>query len=194
MVNLCSLTKRIVFNFQNSVVVFSCLLAAVSASPQYYYPQYQRQVYSPYGGVAPAAAVVPVVPTAPGAPVTAALTPELTSQLKGLANVGAPHFTTALAKLGELMTSLPAVLSTLEPSKKADIVKTNQIIADVCGKVIAEAQPTYYSNYQAGDMQKVCDYINKVGADITAGLDNPAIFQTYFDQLKTISNALIAQA
>ena len=219
MVDLCSLTKRIVYYFQNSFIIFSCLLAAVSASPQYYYRQYQRQVYSPSRGVAPASAVasastvaaasavapvldaasgrvvVPVAPLTPGGPTTAALTPEITSELKNLAKIGAPHLIKALDTIQQLTTTrLPEALKTLEPSKRADIVKTKEFIGEVCSKIIAEAQPRYSDKYKAEDLQKICDFINKVGTDIVDGLDNSAIFQKYLSQLQTITISLLAKA
>ena len=194
-------------------------MAVVSASPQYYYPKYQRQVYSPYGRQAPASAVapassvapasavapalaaapgrvvVPVAPLTPGGPTTAELTPEITSELKNLAKIGSPHLIKALDTIQQLTTNrLPEALKNLEPSKRADIVRTKEFIGEVCSKIIAEAQPRYSDKYKAEDLQKICDFINKVGTDIVDGLDNPAIFQKYLSQLQTITISLLAKA
>jgi len=179
----------------NSFVAFSCLLVAVAAAPQYLYSQNQRPYgalasYAPYGAASPYAAVV-----APSPVPAAVLSPESTSMLKGLAQLGAPQLTKATDMLQLLMQGLPAALSNMDPAQKADIAKVNGIITEVCNSVLSKAQPTYYNaNYNPQDLKATCDYINKVASDVTAGLDNPAIVQSYVDKLKIATNSLLTEA
>jgi hypothetical protein len=179
------------FYFQKSFIAFSCILIAVTAAPQWA----QRQVYSgapgpysPYGAVSPYGNVAAVL----SPPI--ALSPENSAQLKGLARAGAPQLVKATDMLQLLMKGLPAALQNMDPALKADFAKVNNVITDVCSKILTQAQPTVYSSYNPQDLKTTCDYINKVSSDVTAGLDNPAIVQSYVDQLKIATNALIAEA
>jgi len=176
----------------NSFVALSCLLVAVAASPQYYSvnrPYRAPAAYAPYGAAYPYANVV-----APAPVPTAILSPQSSAMLKSLAKLGGPQLSQASAMLQTLMKGLPAALANTDPALKADIAKTNNIVAQVCDSIIAQAQPTYSANYNPQDLKATCDYISKVASDITAGLDNPEIIQSYVDQLKIASDALIAEA
>ena len=48
--------------------------------------------------------------------------------------------------------------------------------------------------YTPSGLKEMCDYIEKVGNDIVAGLDNPAIFQKYTSDLQTAVTALNGNA
>jgi len=174
----------------NSFVAFSCLLVAVAASPQYYSANRAYgapAAYAPYRAASPYGNVVAPVPTA-------VLSPQSSAMLKSLAKLGAPQLAQASDMLQTLMKGLPAALANTDPAMKADIAKTNNIVTQVCDSILAQAQPTYSANYNPQDLKATCDYISKVASDITAGLDNPAIIQSYVDQLKIASDALTAEA
>lgn len=178
----------------NSFVAFSCLLVAVTASPQYYqrpaYTAYGAPAsYAPYGAASPYATVV-----APSPVPTAVLSPEFTALLKSFAKLGAPQLAKATDMLPLLMKGLPAAVANMDPAQKADIGKVNTIITEVCSSVLSKAQPTISSNYTPQDLKATCDYISKVANDITAGLDNPAIIQSYVDKLKIATDSLLAES
>jgi len=176
----------------NSFVAFSCLLVAVAASPQYYSANRAYgapAAYAPYGAASPYGYAV-----APSPVPTAVLSPQSSAMLKSLAKLGAPQLAQASDMLQTLMKGLPAALANTDPAMKADIAKTNNIVTQVCDSILAQAQPTYSANYNPQDLKATCDYISKVASDITAGLDNPAIIQSYVDQLKIASDALTAEA
>ena len=101
----------------------------------------------------------------------------------------------AQAKLNELAKALPEVLANIDPKTKGRIEKVNGIVNDVCAQVIAGFKPTAYSpNITPQGLKETCDYIAKIGEDILAGMDNPAIFQKYTSDLNGIVTALNAKA
>ena len=173
-------------------------MAVATATPFGYY-NYASPYYSgtPLNYAIPAAPVtapvaVPTIPTAGGFP---AFTGPVTGDSATLIKAGVRPLTLAAHKLNELSVQLPETLANIDPATKGDIAKVNGIINDVCAKAMAEIKPTAYTkNYTPEGLKEMCAYIAKVGSDILAGLDNPAIFQKYTAQLQTAIVALNAKA
>ena len=182
-------------------------MGAIASPQNFYYQQQQHPNFygasSPYtavGAISPYAnAVVPAVAVAP-VPSTVTLAPEHAAMFKQLAKTGSPYLVKASEMLQTLMKGLPTALSQMEPATRSDMGKVNQIIAEVCSNILSQSQPStnsYYkvnAYYKAEDLKTTCDYINKVGNDILAGMDNPSIIQSYVDQLQAATNSLIAEA
>ena len=179
------------FSLQNSFVAISCIFAVASASPYGYYgyPAATSYAYgSPYAGYPYAAGYT----YAAAAPAAAALAP-LSADSKALIAAGIPRLNQAAASLNTLAKQLPSVLANIDPATKGDIAKVNGIIADVCAKAMAEIRPTSYLKYTNQGLAEMCTYINKIGSDILAGIDNPAIFEKYTADLQGAIVALNAK-
>jgi hypothetical protein len=104
--------------------------------------------------------------------------------------MGGAALSKATSTLDLLMKGFPAVLKNISPSFKSDIRKVNGIVADVCNKIMSEARPSTYSYYSSGGMKATCDSINKIAQEISQGLDDPAITQSYVDKLKGASKMI----
>ena len=92
----------------------------------------------------------------------------------------------ATKSLNELAQQLPSVLRNLDPAMKADFATVDQMVNQVCAEIIREGGRTYGSDtlgYTPDTLKATCDYIKKVSADLVAGLDNPAIYQNYVDEM-----------
>ena len=190
---------------QKTFVALSCLLAVATASPYTYYAS-----ASPYyrGGYTIGAPVAYAAPLSYAAPAEAAaanfaagfapgatLTGPLSADSKALISAGAPRLAQAASKLNELAAQLPATLANIDPATKGDIAKVNGIVNDICARAMAEIKPTAYTkNYTPQGLKEMCDYIGKIGGDILAGLDNPAIFQKYTADLQSAITALNGKA
>ena len=87
--------------------------------------------------------------------------------------------------LNELAPQLPAVLQTVSPAMKSNIEKVDEIINKVCDEVMFEAVPTSraFQYFTPESIMKTCDYIREVSADMVAGLEDPAIYQNYVDEM-----------
>ena len=197
-------------SLQISFVAMTCLLAVATASPNGYYGRYNGgyygkpsayqygSMYSGYNGYKPFTAFRTAPTTA--APATSAFADffgynqPLTDDAKQLISAGAPRLTQAMAKLNELSNQLPTYLQNVSPQTKADINKVNEIVNNVCARAMTEINPSAYSMYTPSGLKEMCDYIAKVGNDIVAGLDNPAIFQKYTSDLQTAVTALNGNA
>ena len=119
----------------------------------------------------------------------------LTSDFKDLISAGVPRLIQAMTKLNELSIQLPTYLANADPQTKSDIIKVNGIVNDICARATSEINPTAYSGrYTPEGLKEMCDYITKVGSDIVAGLDNPAIFQKYTSDLQGAVTALNSNA
>ena len=119
----------------------------------------------------------------------------LASDSKDLISAGVPRLIQAMTKLNELSVQLPTYLANADPQTKSDIVKVNGIVNDICARATSEINPTAYSGrYTPEGLKEMCDYITKVGNDIVAGLDNPAIFQKYTSDLQGAVTALNSNA
>ena len=186
------------------------MAVATASSSGYYSSPYYRGSYT-YGGPAaytygypstyqypsPAAYYgwmtrTPVAPVA--APIVNTFNAPLAEDSKALISAGVPRLTQAMAKLNELSEQLPVYLANIDPQTKTDIAKVNGIVNDICARAMDEIQPSAYKSYTPQGMKEMCDYIAKVGGDILAGLDNPAIFQKYTSQLQGAVTALNANA
>ena len=110
--------------------------------------------------------------------------------LMGLIPMGGSALAKATSTLDLLMKGFPAVLKNIDPSFKADIRKVNEIIADVCNKIQYEAKPSTNSYYSSEGMKVTCDSINGIAQEISQGLDDPAITQSYVDKLKGASKMI----
>merc|ERR1712203_914717 len=123
------------------------------------------------------------------------LTGPLPADSKALISAGAPRLAQAAAKLNDLSAQLPTVLANIDPATKGDIAKVNGIVNDICARAMAEIKPTAYTkNYTPQGLKEMCDYVGKIGGDILAGLDNPAIFQKYTADLQSAITALNGKA
>jgi len=190
-----------------SFVAMTCLLAVATASPNGYVGRYYGRpsayqygsMYSGYNGGYKPFTAFRAAPTtaAPAASAFGGLfsyNEPLTDDAKDLISAGAPRLTQAMAKLNELATQLPTYLQNVSPQTKSDISKVNGIVNDICARAMTEINPSAYSMYTPSGLKEMCDYIEKVGNDIVAGLDNPAIFQKYTSDLQTAVTALNGNA
>ena len=185
----------------------TCLLAVATASPNGYfggyygrpsayqygsmYPGYNQQGYKPFTAFRAAPTPAPASATMGG---LFSYNQPLTDDAKQLISAGAPRLTQAMAKLNELAKELPTYLQNVSPQTKSDINKVNGIVNDICARAMTEINPSAYSMYTPSGLKEMCDYIEKVGNDIVAGLDNPAIFQKYTSDLQTAVTALNGNA
>ena len=191
----------------------TCLLAVATASPNGYvggyygrpsayqygsmYSGYNQQGYNRYNDYKPFTAFRAAPTPAPASATLGGLfsyDKPLTDDAKQLISAGAPRLTQAMAKLNDLAKELPTYLQNVSPQTKSDINKVNGIVSDICARAMTEINPSAYSMYTPSGLKEMCDYIEKVGNDIVAGLDNPAIFQKYTSDLQTAVTALNGNA
>ena len=68
---------------------------------------------------------------------------------------------------------------------KSDITKVDEIIGKVCDEIMFQAIPTArdFQYFTPESIMKTCDYIREVSADMVRGLDDPAIYQNYVDEM-----------
>ena len=153
------------FLLQKFLVVLACVLAAASA--KYYVPSVYGQ--SGYG-----------LPKAVPLWKASIFSDEFRSIVTKLVDAT----NKAAEALNAMAPQLPAVLGNLDPGIKADVAKVSAIIGNVCDNILLEARPTGGFQYYTPDtLKKTCDYIWEISSDVVNGLDNPAIYQNYVDEM-----------
>ena len=186
--------------FQNSYL--NRQMAYQPAKPGIYPASYSPAAVSRQAPVAPVAPAVPVSsvgPTAPAVPVDPVAAPE-SSELNMLSLMKLiPEFTPMLSELlkkgtnilNTLMPKLPYLLKNAPPTLRSDIAAVNQIIADVCDKVMERTQNTRtWSYYSPEGIQATCRFINEKANEVLTAFDDPSIVDNYLGHLNIFSGNL----
>ena len=148
---------RFVLFFQKSLIVLTCVFAAASAKWGYSYN-------IPCGYVR----------------VTAGR-----DKFRNIAKLGVQAANIAAEVLNTLARDLPAVLRSVDPAIKSDIAKVDEIVGKVCDEIMFQAVPSVrdFQYFTPESILKTCEYIREVSADMVRGLDDPAIYQSYVDEM-----------
>ena len=117
--------------------------------------------------------------------VPAASTSIFSDEFRSIVKKGVDATNKAAEALNELAPQLPAVLKSVDPAMKSDMAKVDEIIGKVCDEIMFEAKPNSrgVQYYTPDSIEKTCDYIKSISADLVGGLENPAIYQNYVEEM-----------
>ena len=163
------------------MVIASTLVVSYALDQRPYYNSlgpYQNSYFN--WAVAPAVAVDPVAAPESSELNMLSFNPMLSELLKEGTNI-----------LNTLMPKLPYLLKNAPPTLRSDIAAVNQIITEVCDKVMDRTQNTRtWSYYSPEGIQATCRFINEKANEVLKAFDDPSIVDNYLGHLNIFSGNL----